>query len=182
MEAGPARAGPAATLGHVSVRRLVVVAAGITLTVGAAAAAAASGATVRFRPVAQGFVANGHGPKHGFVVAVRSRTGARSVGPYLTPEAASALAGVDISKRTALAVFRGVQPSSGYSIGVLRISRGDGVVRIVVRLGSPSPANRTLPAFSRPFAVVTVPRSALSAADAWVLAGERGVVLARGSV
>ena len=101
--------------------------------------------------------------------------------PYLTAEHQSAVRNNDWANRAVVAVFLGAVSSNGYRITVRQLRVEQGRLRVTVSVQAPSPDSNVRPAFTSPYHVVSVPKTAFgsSAPSSWLLETSEGKVLAQ---
>jgi hypothetical protein len=72
---------------------------------------------------------------------------------------AASLPNVDFTSQMVLAVFLGEKPSSGYAVSVIGATEADGKVVVDVEVAVPPRDMSQLAVLTRPFHIVTVPRT-----------------------
>jgi hypothetical protein len=159
---------------------LVVIAAGSAWGLSALSSSPQGG--LEFRTIGQADPA-GAGPKGATVYIARDAQDVSAFAGFLTPEHQQAVQGVDFSSFVAVAVFRGPVPATGYAIAVRWLSVVNGSLRVEVALSSPAPASYGLPAFSRPYDLVSVSQAQFDGQvpSAWFIVTVEGRVLAAGA-
>ena len=89
---------------------------------------------------------------------------------------------VRLSDRAVVAVFMGTRPTAGYAITVRRIAVANGRLTVTASTKEPGPDEIVVEAFTSPYHVVSVARSALGLKLplSWRLVDEHGAVLGAG--
>ncbi|HVG21172.1 MAG TPA: protease complex subunit PrcB family protein [Blastocatellia bacterium] len=108
---------------------------------------------VEFETIAK-YLACGHAEKKNYVIANKEdweRLWEKvTSNSYPRPAAPD----VDFSKQDLIAVFQGVQPSSGYSISVTRLVKSGKKLKVYVREVSPGDECRVLLVITQPFEII----------------------------
>jgi hypothetical protein len=147
-----------------------------------AAAAVAATPPIPFRSVAQQAPA-GNDPAKPTVFVVTKPLQLKLFEEHLRPEDRVKARAVKLGERTLLAVFAGAKPTGGFAVAVKRLSLVAGRLTVAVEVREPSPDAMVIQAFTSPYQLVSVARSALppKPARAWRLVDQQGRALASGT-
>jgi hypothetical protein len=126
----------------------------------------ASGATLSFQSLAQGFKLGGGLSKPAVLVAVDAASLAAIV-PLVDGKHQASLKDVDLAKETPLAAFWGSRPSGGSSITVSAVSLAGTELTVRVVLRENDPAVSRVDAQTLPYHLVTIRRDALPKTGDW---------------